>query len=75
LMQDIRGGRQLSAADVAYFKAMDRKGGLSVALYAAGFALAFVSPLAGIGCAGVVAGLWFMPMGRINHAFAVCGLK
>jgi uncharacterized membrane protein len=75
LKNDIRVHGRKSAADEAYFRAIDRKGTLSVGLYAVGFGLAFVWPLAGIGCAGVVAGLWFMPMGRINRAFAVCGLK
>jgi uncharacterized membrane protein len=45
----------------------DRKGILSVVLYAVGIALCFVNPWIGFGLYTVVAGVWFTPDKRIEH--------
>ncbi len=73
LQKDIRAHGQHNAAADSYYTAMDRKGLLSILLYAAGFGLAFLQPLAGIACAAAVALLWFTPISRINGFLGACG--
>jgi uncharacterized membrane protein len=46
----------------------DLKGKVSLALNAAGIALAFVQPLAAIGCYAVVAMIWLVPDRRVERA-------
>jgi uncharacterized membrane protein len=48
----------------------DLKGKLSLALNAAGIALAFVQPLAAIACYAAVAVIWFVPDRRVERAMA-----
>ena len=45
----------------------DLKGKLSLAINAAGIALAFVQPLAAIGCYVVIAVIWFVPDRRVER--------
>jgi uncharacterized membrane protein len=58
----------------SYYRMTNRKGRVSMALYAAGLGLSFVAPVLGIGCAGGVAVLWFLPSSRMDRIFAACGL-
>jgi uncharacterized membrane protein len=45
----------------------DRKGNLSLVLYAVGIALSFVLPIAGIAVYVIVASIWFIPDRRIER--------
>lgn len=45
----------------------DRKGKISVVIYAAAIALAFVNPWIAIGCYVVVALIWLVPDRRVEH--------
>lgn len=49
----------------------DRKGMLSIALYAAGIAVAFVAPWAAVGIYVFVAIIWFIPDPRIEKALGL----
>ncbi|MDO7841218.1 TMEM175 family protein [Sphingomonas immobilis] len=64
-----RTGKQGAAAE-AYHVSSSRKGLFATALYLLGVALTFLSPWAGIGCAVIVAILWFLPDSRIDGLFA-----
>jgi len=44
----------------------DRKGILSIIIYAAGVALSFINPLLGLAMYIIVAGMWFIPDSRIE---------
>jgi len=74
LQKDIRRHGQHTPAAEAYYRAMSRKGAVSVWLYGAGFALTFWRPELGIGCAALVAVLWFMPASPLDRLFSACGL-
>ncbi|MEP6617270.1 MAG: TMEM175 family protein [Ginsengibacter sp.] len=45
----------------------DRKGKLSVIIYAIGIALCFIHPMLGFGCYILVAAMWFIPDKRIEN--------
>lgn len=53
----------------SYHRQTVRKGVFAVVLYALGVPLTFVSPWLGIGCALIVAILWFLPKGPIDALF------
>ena len=54
--------------DSALAKALgnDRKGIISVIIYAIGVGLSFINPWLGVACYFVVAGMWFIPDKRIE---------
>jgi uncharacterized membrane protein len=64
-----RTGAQGSGAQ-EYYAASSRKGLAATLIYGAGIPLTLVSPWLGIGCAVVVAILWFLPHSRIDQLFA-----
>ena len=64
-----RSGAQDEAAQ-DYHKRTMRKGMIASAIYAAGIALTFVTPVLGLACAGVVALLWFLPKSPLDRLFA-----
>jgi uncharacterized membrane protein len=66
LQRDIRRHGHHNAGADAYYRAADRKGLVSVAPMV-GLGLAFWQPWAGIGCAGAVAVLWFLPSGPFDR--------
>ena len=47
----------------------DKKGIISVVVYAIGIGLAFINPWIGIVCYVFVAGMWFIPDKRIEKKF------
>ena len=53
-----------------FYAASTRKGWVAALIYALGIPLTFVSPWLGIGCAALVAVLWFLPQSRIDALFA-----
>ncbi|MGL4313969.1 MAG: TMEM175 family protein [Sphingomonas sp.] len=53
----------------AYHRRSTRKGILATVLYAAGMPLTLISPWLGIGCAVIVAVLWFLPVGPLDLIF------
>ena len=59
----------LHGKDSPFSKALgrDRKGKLSIGIYAAGIALAFVNPLIGFGLYILVAVIWFVPDKRFEN--------
>jgi uncharacterized membrane protein len=63
-----RTGKQSEAAD-AYHRRTTRKGLAATGLYIAGLGLTFVSPWLGIGCAVIVAVLWFLADGPFDQLF------
>lgn len=67
-----RTGARGSAAQ-EYYAASSRKGLAATLIYGTGIPLTLVSPWLGIGCAVVVAILWFLPHSRIDHLFAQLG--
>ena len=52
-----------------YHRQTTRQGMTAVAIYLIGVPLTFVSPWLGIGCALLVAILWFLPNSPIDHLF------
>lgn len=58
-----------SAAAQTYHRQTTRKGIVAVAIYLLGVPLSFVSPWAGIGCALLVAILWFLPKSPVDAMF------
>jgi uncharacterized membrane protein len=52
-----------------YYRQMRRKGLAAMLVYIAGVPLSFVSPWLGIGCALLVAILWFLPKSSIDMLF------
>ncbi len=64
-----RTGAQHEAAR-AYHLQTTRKGYFAMAVYALGFALTFVSPWLGIGCAALVAVFWIVPKTPLDRLFA-----
>ncbi|MFA5965696.1 MAG: TMEM175 family protein [Sphingomonas sp.] len=56
-----------------YYAASSRKGLAATLIYGTGIPLTLISPWLGIGCAVVVAILWFLPHSRIDHLFAQLG--
>ncbi|WP_339467714.1 hypothetical protein, partial [Pseudomonas lurida] len=52
-----------------YHVATLRKGIVAIILYLAGMPLSFVSPWLGIGCAMLVAVLWFQPNSPFDRLF------
>jgi uncharacterized membrane protein len=64
-----RTGKRGSAAE-RFYAASTRKGLFASAIYALGIPLTFVSPWLGIGCAALVALLWFLPQSRVDTLFA-----
>ena len=75
LQTAIRDSGHTDRLAIAYHHATIRKGVLAMAIYIAGMPLAFVSPWLGVGCAGLVAALWFLPESRIDRFFLACGVK
>jgi len=67
-----RTGKQGADAQ-AYHTATTRKGAAATLIYLTGLPLTFVSPWLGIGCAVIVAILWFLPHSRIDSLFADLG--
>ncbi len=63
-----RTGKQGDAA-MAYHRQTTRKGIAATCLYVSGIALTFVSPWLGIGCAAVVALLWFLAESPFDALF------
>lgn len=61
-------GSQSDAAQT-YHRQTTRKGIVAVVIYALGMPLSFVSPWAGIGCALLVAILWFLPKSPVDAIF------
>jgi len=59
-----------NAAAMRFYVASNRKGVAASLIYALGIPLTFVSPWLGIGCAGLVALLWFLPQSRVDALFA-----
>lgn len=74
LQGDIRRHGRHDNAAIGYYRIMRRKGMVSIWLYGAGLALSFWRPALGIGCAGLVAILWFMPASPLDRMFSACGL-
>lgn len=64
-----RNGAQHEAA-LAYHRGSMRKAAASTVIYLAGAALTFIAPPLGLGCAMLVALLWFLPDARIDRVFA-----
>jgi uncharacterized membrane protein len=62
-------GRQDAAAQ-DYHKRTLRKGLLASTIYVVGILLTFASPWAGLGCALLVAILWFLPKSPLDALFA-----
>ncbi|RZF66484.1 DUF1211 domain-containing protein [Sphingomonas populi] len=62
-------GKRGPAAE-RFYAASTRKGWAAALIYALGIPLTFVSPWLGIGCAALVAVLWFLPQSRIDALFA-----
>ena len=58
------------AAATQFYTASNRKGIAASLIYALGVPLTFVSPWLGIGCAAVVALLWFLPQSRVDGWFS-----
>jgi uncharacterized membrane protein len=58
-----------SAAAQTYHRQTTRKGVVAVATYSLGIPFTFVSPWLGIGCALLVAILWFLPRSPIDGMF------
>lgn len=58
------------AAATRFYIASNRKGIAASLIYALGIPLTFVSPWLGIGCAAVVALLWFLPQSRVDGWFS-----
>ena len=67
-----RTGKQ-GAGSQAYHAATLRKGVAATLIYALGVPLTLLSPWLGIGCAVIVAILWFLPHSRIDTLFAQLG--
>jgi uncharacterized membrane protein len=67
-----RTGAQGRAAQ-EYYAASTRKGLAATLIYGSGIPLTLVSPWLGIGCAVIVAILWFLPHSRIDRLFAQLG--
>ncbi len=67
-----RTGKEGRAAD-EYYAASTRKGLAATLIYASGIPLTLISPWLGIGCAVIVAVLWFLPHSRIDRLFAQFG--
>jgi uncharacterized membrane protein len=63
-----RTGAQDEAAQDYHRRTM-RKGFAATLVYAAGIPLSFVSPLLGLGCAGLVAIFWFLPKSPLDELF------
>jgi uncharacterized membrane protein len=61
-------GRRGSDAD-AYHRRTSRKGIAATMIYASGLPLTFLSPWMGIGCAVIVAMLWFLPNSPLDRIF------
>ena len=55
-----------------YHLATTRKGAFGTAIYVLGLLVAGISPWAAIGCAGVVAVMWFLPSSRLDGVFLAC---
>ena len=72
LQRSIRLTGDQSPAAQRYHLATSRKGLAATALYALGLGLAAISPWIGIGCAGLVAVLWFLPSSRLDRVFLAC---
>jgi uncharacterized membrane protein len=70
LQATIRQSGVRSAAARRFYVASNRKGIAASLIYALGVALTFVSPWLGIGCAALVAVMWFLPQSRIDSLFA-----
>ncbi len=64
-----RTGKRGPAAE-RFCAASTRKGAAASLIYALGIPLTFVSPWIGVGCAGLVALLWFLPQSRVDSLFA-----
>ena len=58
-----------SVASATYHRQTTRKGLVATAIYMAGIPLTLVSPWLGVGCALLVAILWFMPHSAIDDWF------
>jgi uncharacterized membrane protein len=63
-----RTGRQ-DVASQDYHRRTLHKGLVATLVYAAGIALSFVSPGAGLACAAIVALLWFLPKSPLDALF------
>lgn len=63
-----RTGAKTALAET-YHRQTQRKGLVATAIYIVGVPLTFVSPWAGIGCALLVAILWFLPRSPIDTLF------
>lgn len=63
-----RTGRQTEGVHL-YYRQSTRKGVAAIVIYATGAALTGLSPWLGIGCAVLVAILWFLPQSSINKLF------
>jgi uncharacterized membrane protein len=70
LQASVRRSGVRSAAAARFYVASSRKGMFASLIYALGIPLTFVSPWLGIGCAGLVALLWFLPQSRFDTLFA-----
>lgn len=63
-----RTGKQGAAAE-RFYASSTRKGIVAALIYTLGIPLTFVSPWLGIGCAALVAVMWFLPRSRIDTMF------
>ena len=69
LQSEIRRTGRQDAATARYHAATGRKGMASTLCYLLGLPLSLVSPWLGIGCAGLVAVLWFLPNSPLDRIF------
>ena len=69
LQHVIRATGAHGAAAQTYHRQTTRKGVTAVAIYLLGVPLTFVSPWLGIGCALLVALLWFLPNSPVDRLF------
>jgi uncharacterized membrane protein len=69
LQRTIRKTGSQSAEAAAYHRQTLRKGVVAAVVYAAGLALTFVSPWAGLACAAIVAILWCLPKSPFDALF------
>lgn len=69
LQADIRRHGRRSPGAEAYYRTSTRKGVVSALLYLSGLGLALWQPWAGVGCAGAVAIIWFLPAGPFDRLF------
>jgi len=69
LQRVIRKTGSKAEAAQSYHRQAEHKGMFAVLLYALGVPLSFVSPWLGVGCAVIVAILWFLPKSPLDSLF------